>query len=89
MAPPTQFDVRSESSASRNRSKHSFRPAARASSGATNTAESPTPKATFGDDFILEHTRRSVQVTLAKVSGNSTNTFNSFQESPQSYGFPC
>jgi hypothetical protein len=93
MVPPThydtRYDTRNELSTSRNRSKHSFRLVerdGRSSSTASNPTDTAAAHPTFGEDFMLEHSRLGVQIVLAKMSGRSTKAS---QESPQMYGFPC
>jgi len=47
----------------------------------------PPARSDFREDFMQEHSRPGVQITFAKTSATTSNTF--LKESPQTFEFPC
>jgi hypothetical protein len=91
MSLATKSDKRERLSAGRSRSQHSFRPVSHAdtaNSTGIEMDEARSSRLSFAEDFMLEHTRTSLRISLRGMAGNSTAAPREQLKVAQCYGFP-
>lgn len=84
-------DARNLTPARRKTNPHSFRQvgqANRTNSSGSDSDGASLSRRTFADDFMLEHSHSSLQMTLIGIAASYGSASKEPQPSAQSYGFP-
>lgn len=84
-------DTRNLATARRKQSQHAFRSmgqAERANSSGSNPDGVCVNRQSFAEDFMAEHCKSSLQMTLIGIAASYGSASRESQPSAQSYGFP-
>jgi hypothetical protein len=84
-------DARNRLSAGRSTSQNSFRPegqADRTSSSGIEPDGTRAKRLIFAEDFMLEHSRSGLHISLTGISASAGTAPREPQQSAQSFGFP-